>query len=142
LEQYENEWNLIQKHFQSDLRLGLDTKDEDKRSCFEAMIYWLAKIYMRTDWAKIAHSKNVFRENVFEHVIKAAGSQPNIRRVNDRLCEDLGLQSLAICTKIFDFLEEHKRVCLQSLRKEPVYFSLKAIELAEFLWKLKKETIK
>jgi hypothetical protein len=135
LENLQTEWAAIQAQFQTTHKLGLDTRDEPKRAIFEAAIYWLAKIYLRADWRKIARNPNVHRENVFEHVIKAAGAQSNIRRVNDRMCEDLGLQSVEIPTAVFDFLECNKRVTLQSLRKEPVYFSLKAMELADQLIK-------
>lgn len=135
IDNIKEEWVQIQQEFKQTLKLGLDPKDESRRAIFEATIYWCAKLYMHADWKKIARNKNVYREDVFEHVIKAAGSQPNIRRINDRICEDLGLQSVKISSEIFDFLENNRKIVIQFLRKEPVYFSLKAIELADFLFK-------
>lgn len=136
---YEHEWRTIQDRFQNGWRLGLDPKDEPHRKLYEATIYWLAKLFMDADWAKIARSKNVYRENVFEHVVKAASSQPNIRRMNDRICEDLGLQSIRIPSSVMDDLETNRRVILRALRLEPIYFCLKAGELAGFLWNERKQ---
>jgi hypothetical protein len=130
----EQEWVDTRAAFQASLKLGLDAKDEPKRDTFEAMIYWLAKVFQAADWKKIARSRTVHREDVFEHVIKASSSQANIRRVNDRICEDLGLQSISISPKIIDALEVNKAVVLRSLRLEPVYFALKAMDLADHLW--------
>ena len=130
----EKEWKQALNYFSDGLALGLDPKDEVNRSTYQKIIYWLAKVYMRADWSKIARSKNVYRENVFEHVIKAGAGQPNIRRVNDRICCDLGLQSLAIPTMILDELEKNKRIVLQALRKEAIYYTLKAMELASLFF--------
>nr|MDO8087994.1 hypothetical protein [Candidatus Sigynarchaeum springense] len=131
----EQEWTDARAMFQGGLRLGLDPKDEPKRVTFEAMIYWLAKVFQAVDWKKIARSKTVRREDVFEHVIKAASTQANVRRVNDRICEDLGLQSIQVPPRILDGLEQGKAIVLRSLRLEPVYFALKAMDLADGLWK-------
>lgn len=103
---------------------------------FELAIYWLAKIYMRADWNKIARSRNVYREDVFEHRVKAALSQPNVRRINDHLCTMLGLQSVAVPTSVLDTLETNKHF-LNYLRREVIYFTLKAIELADVMFKNK-----
>lgn len=137
-ERYLEEWTMIQAKFKTETPLGLDQKDEPKRAIFEAMIYWLAKIYMETRWQKITRSKGIYRENVFEHTVKAGASQKNIRRVNDKICENLGLQRISISSQIFDFLEQHKREALQALRLEPIYFCLKATELAGDLWEFYK----
>lgn len=138
MSELKEEFDYVQTQFNSELRLGLDEKDEIHRHTFEIMIYWLSKIYMRADWKKIARSKNVYRENVFEHAIKAASAQPNIRRLNDKLCAELGLQSLMVAPNTLDLLETHKKVVLKALRVEAIYFSLKAIELGEHLYKNKK----
>jgi len=137
MEKLKEELENIKNLFENDFRLGLDEEDELHRKIFENIIYWLAKIYMRADWKKIARSKNVYREDVFEHVIKASASQPNIRRVNDKLCEKLGLQSVAISTNILDNLEINKKIVLKCIRREPIYFSLKAIELANLMFEKK-----
>jgi hypothetical protein len=137
---YIEEWQKVQLKFRNERPLGLDPKDEPNRELYEHMIYWLGKLYMDADWAKIARSKNVYRDNVFEHVVKASSSQPNVRRVNDRICEDLGLQSIRVPSIVMDFLEMNRRVVLRSLRLEPIYFCLKAGELAGILWdEIKKE---
>lgn len=124
-------------HAQPEHTLGLSPRDEPNRDAYELAIYWLAKVYMRADWAKIARSKNVYREDVFEHKVKAALSQPNIRRVNDKLCQDLGLQSVAVPTKVFDDLERHSKSLLNQMRREVIYFTLKAMELADVMFKEK-----
>lgn len=116
--------------------LGLSPRDEQHRGMFELAIYWLAKIYMRADWNKIARSRNVYREDVFEHRVKAALSQPNVRRINDHLCTMLGLQSVAVPTSVLDTLETNKHF-LNYLRREVIYFTLKAIELADVMFKNK-----
>jgi len=110
--------------------LGLDATEAPNRELYQLAIYWLAKIYMRADWAKIARSKNIYRDDVFEHRVKAALSQPNVRRINDKLCEMLGLQSVAIPSAVLDKLETSKRVLLRAMRREVIYFTIKATELA------------
>jgi len=115
--------------------LGLDPKEAPNRELYQLAIYWLAKVYMRADWAKIARSKNVYRDDVFEHRVKAALSQPNIRRINDKLCEMLGLQSVAIPSGVLDELEKNKGTLLRSMRREAIYFTLKATELAGAMFK-------
>lgn len=137
MERLNEETETINNLFKEDFKLGLDTTDEPNRSVFENIIYWLAKIYMRADWKKIARSKNVYREDVFEHVVKASASQPNIRRVTDKLCEKLGLQSLAISSEILDYLETNRNIALKCIRREPIYFSLKAMELANIMFEQK-----
>lgn len=116
-------------------QLGLDTAEAPNRELYQLAIYWLAKIYMRADWSKIARSKNVYRDDVFEHRVKAALSQPNIRRINDKLCEMLGLQSVAIPSFVLDELEKDKKTLLRSMRREAIYFTLKATELAGAMFK-------
>lgn len=115
--------------------LGLDPKEAPNHELYELAIYWLAKIYMRADWAKIARSKNIYRDDVFEHRVKAALSQPNIRRINDKLCEMLGLQSVAIPSAVLDELEISKGMLLRAMRREVIYFTLKATELAGAMFK-------
>lgn len=118
---------------QDELKLGLDPEDEPKRASFELVIYWFARIYMDADWSKIARSKNVYAADVFEHKIKSALSKRNIRQINDALCCALGLQSIRIPAMVLDSLEGDRRRILNNLRKEPIYFSIKAIELAKEL---------
>jgi len=117
--------------------LGLDVAEAPNRELYQLAIYWLAKVYMRTDWAKIARSRNVFRDDVFEHRVKAALSQPNMRRINDKLCEMLGLQSIAISSNVLDELERNKGTLLRAMRREVIYFTLKATELAATMFKNK-----
>ncbi len=132
----DGELATVQGLFVQELPLGLAPNDAPHRAIFELAIYWLAKIYMRVDWKKIVRSKNVYSDDVFEHRVKAALSQPNIRRVNDRLCEMLGLQSVAVPARVFDELATNTHV-LRYLRREVVYFTIKATELAHILFKRK-----
>jgi len=113
--------------------IGLSARDEPLREMYNLATYWLAKIYIRADWLKIARSKNVYREDVFDHKVKASLSEPTVRRINEKLCEELGLQSVSVPTSVFDKLETNSRF-INNLRREVVYITLKAMEIADVIY--------
>lgn len=130
------EWKEIhEKYFNGSNKLLLHLDDEVKRPIIEKMIYWLAKVYVKTSWKKICQSKYVTKENVFDHNIQYAGSCATIPKVNDRLCHELGLQYVAVYPRIFEELDVERDLVLDYFRKSPMYLSIKAMDLGDWIFK-------
>lgn len=125
------EYKKIKELFKGDLKLSLDKSDEPKRAVYEDLIYWLSRIYRIADWSKIARSKNVYSTDVFQHAVKSASYGQNIRRVNDKICEKLGIQSIPIASRVLDNLEKERAIALTTLKYESIYLALKAMEISK-----------
>lgn len=100
-------------------------------SLYRNTTYLLAKIYWRVDWSKIAKSRKIRSEDVFQHKIKVAGAMSSCPRVVDKLCNLLSLQNVAVHSRVIDDLEKDKKGFLRILREESIYISRKAIELTQ-----------
>jgi len=111
----------------------------EKIETYRNLAYLLAKIYWRADWSKIAKSKKIRAEDVFQHRIKVAGAVQSIPRFVDKLCNLLSLQNVAISSKIIDELEKEQKETKRILREESIYISRKAIELAKLLREARKK---
>jgi len=110
-----------------------------KVETYQNISYLLAKIYWRADWSKIAKSKKIRAEDVFQHKIKVAGAMQSIPRFVDKLCNLLSLQNVAISSQIIDELEIEQKETKRILREESIYISRKAIELAKLLKEARKK---
>jgi hypothetical protein len=136
VEKLEQEWKEVrERFFNGPQKLLLNGEDEDKREILEKSIYWLSKIYVKAPWKKICLSKQVTRENVFDHNIRYAGACPTIQKVNDRLCQGLSIQYIAIYPRLLEELDMKRDLILDYLRKSPMYLSLKAMELGDWIFK-------
>jgi hypothetical protein len=127
---------------QKEVTLVLDTIDEPHRSAIIALIYTLAKIYIRADWSKIG--RNSRAEDVFQHKIRVAGAERTAREIIECLANKLGLQSIAIPSKVFDVLIVDSDYLKQMLRHQGggIFLSRKAMELSLILKQRNKQEAK
>jgi len=84
----------------------------------------LGAVYSRVDWKKTARGR--VPTDVFQHRLRCASCQSTVRRVLEKLCRGLGLQSVPVDPEKIDFLEENKDTVLEKLREESVYWTLRA----------------
>jgi hypothetical protein len=111
------------------INFSLSKEEESYRTVYENLAYGLAILYGNADWKSIARSRNVYALDVFQHKTKVAARKMNIRRVFDKICLLLGLQSIPFSSTIIDHLEDHQLKTLDILRKESIYITRKAYEL-------------
>lgn len=52
-----------------------------------ALVQFLAAFWRRADWKKIARNQNAW--DIFGHRVQVASTQPNFRRVCEKLCATL-----------------------------------------------------
>jgi len=90
----------------------------------KALAEVLGAVYGRVDWKKVARGR--VSTDVFQHRLRCASCQPTVRRVLEKLCRGLGLQSVPVDPSKIDFLEEHREIVLEKLREESVYWTLRA----------------
>jgi len=82
----------------------------------------LGSAWIRVDWRKIGRNP----ADVFQHRLRCASCEPTVRRVVEKLCRGLGLQSIPVEPEKIDFLEKHRGEVLEKLREESVYWTLRA----------------
>jgi hypothetical protein len=131
-ERLEKELQFVERLFseQKDITLVLESKDEEHRGSIKMLIYILAKIYLRADWSKIG--RNSRAEDVFQHKIRVAASQRSVIEIIECLANKLGLQSIAVLSKVFDVLIEDSDYLKNLLRHSGggIFLSRKSMELA------------
>lgn len=93
-----------------------------------ALVQFLASFWRRTDWKKMA--RHHYAHDIFEHRVQVASTQPNFRRVAEKLCETLSFQYPPVHPSLIDILDQHPDA-LQSLRREVRYWVSLAVTSKE-----------
>lgn len=104
----------------------------------DAWVEVLAHIYNAVDWKRIIRGKRS-PYDVFEHRLEFARYEPTIGQVLQKLLNTLNLQLPKLPLNQIELLRENEELALKVLRKIPKLLSLKAIEKAKELKRVKKE---
>jgi hypothetical protein len=77
-------------------------------------------VHNQVDWNHFGQRS--YKWDVYAHAIRAASNQESLPKFLDRLCDNLGIQSLQAPTELLQRLRVNQRVVLEALRKETMYW--------------------
>ena len=96
------------------------SKDELDEATEHDVVLMLKAVYDRANWKTIG--RNSYPSDVFSHKVKATAYETSIPRFIDKLCYNLGVQSVTVDVEVLKRLEKQCSLVLKCLAKETVYY--------------------
>ncbi len=92
----------------------------------EALVDFLALVYMRIPWGRMHTSKNPY--DIFNHRVRASARRSTIYEFASKLCNYFGLQSLPLeAQELLDLLRTNESKVLHVLSTEHIPYCVRAI---------------
>lgn len=112
-------------------------ENEENKDNIRKLCYLLGKMYSLINWKRYFPKK--FRGTFFRNAIKISTNSKNIKEMIEKISNKLLINPVSISSELIEELDEKSKFYLRLIRKESIYFTIKAREISNLIFLNKKK---